>query len=505
MSSGSGVMVTGISSVTTTDSDVTGSLRWPGATTTTVVSTMGETPLVSAVEGAAGPFPLALTGMSPVGSMVLTPVVSSVRTTPLVTTMVSTVGATPLASTVVPSSVGGSSSMVAAGGTSPAITGPPSIGTGSSGGLSPAAAVFLPTSSRITSDVTVAPSSVIGTSAGSVDVLPGIHEPTLPTGGVMDKFSQLLKAQTEVMTAQVKAAAVQSLPSLTHYTGEGSDATDDEFDRWVERFRERAKFADWTEAEQLYQLKLHLDKLALDVFRMLPDDERKTMDSTLAALRKRFRPADIEELRGLDFHHRMQDDGETIEQLEISIQQLGRKAFPTITGKDFDRLLKGRFYQALLVKWQRKLGCPKPDEGFHELLARARMLEGHEKQFAVSALNRSGTKSGSNERSRKQHAKSSERQAASTTSRTTEKSAEVGIPSQFQCYKCKQVGHVRRDCPVRRDTGRNSTTGAADKREAPGRTTQVNTNVVEATSLPARLEDLTETQLEQLLATKRLG
>ncbi len=95
----------------------------------------------------------------------------------------------------------------------------------------------------------------------------------------------------------------------------------------------------------------------------------------------------------------MQDDGETIEQLGISIQQLGCKAFPTITGKDFDRLPKGRFYQALLVNWQRKLGCPKPDEGFHELLARARMLEGHEKQFGVSALNRNGTKSGSNERS----------------------------------------------------------------------------------------------------------
>ncbi len=108
----------------------------------------------------------------------------------------------------------------------------------------------------------------------------------------MDKFSQLLKAQTEVMTAQVKAAVIQSLPSLTHYTGEGSDTTDNGFDRWVEQFRERAKFADWTEAEQLYQLKFHLDKLALDVFRMLPDDERKTIDSTLAALRKRFRPAD---------------------------------------------------------------------------------------------------------------------------------------------------------------------------------------------------------------------
>ena len=126
-----------------------------------------------------------------------------------------------------------------------------------------------------------------------------MHQPTLGAEGVMDTFSQLLKAHTDVMMAQVKAAAVQSLPSLSHYSGEGSDITDNEFDRWVERFHERAKFAHWTEEEeeQLYQLKLHLDKSVLDVLRMLPGDEHKTVESTLEALRKLFRPADIEEIR----------------------------------------------------------------------------------------------------------------------------------------------------------------------------------------------------------------
>ena len=87
----------------------------------------------------------------------------------------------------------------------------------------------------------------------------------------------------------------------------------------------------------------------------------------------------------MEFHHKSQEPSETIEHLGISIQQLGRKAFPSIAGKDFDRLLKGRFYQALMVKWQRKLGPPKPEETFHDLLARARMLEECEKQFAASA------------------------------------------------------------------------------------------------------------------------
>jgi hypothetical protein len=211
----------------------------------------------------------------------------------------------------------------------------------------------------------------------------------------METFTRLLQVQTDAMAAQAKAVAVQSLPSLGCYTGEAGDAVDDGFDRWLERFRERAKFADWSAEEQLYQLKLHLDKTALNVFRMIPDSERETLDGAVAALKKRFKPADIEELRGLEFHHRTQGGDESIEQLGISIQSLGRKAFPTITGKDFDRLLKGRFYQALLVKWQRKLGCPKPDEGFHDLLARARMFEEHEKQFTASAQTRGETKKGS--------------------------------------------------------------------------------------------------------------
>ena len=50
-------------------------------------------------------------------------------------------------------------------------------------------------------------------------------------------------------------------------------------------------------------------------------------------------PVDIEELKGLEFHQKMQSS-ETIEQLGISIQRLGSKAFPHTEGKEFDRLLK---------------------------------------------------------------------------------------------------------------------------------------------------------------------
>jgi hypothetical protein len=46
--------------------------------------------------------------------------------------------------------------------------------------------------------------------------------------------------------------------------------------------------------------------------------------SAIQALKKHFKPGDIEELRGLEFHHHTQTTTEMIEQLGLSVQQLGR-------------------------------------------------------------------------------------------------------------------------------------------------------------------------------------
>ena len=116
---------------------------------------------------------------------------------------------------------------------------------------------------------------------------------------------------------------------------------------------------------------------------MIPETEQDTFDIAIAALGKRFNPKDIEELRGTEFYHVMQEN-ESIEQLGIIVQRLGRRAFPS-NKKEFDRLIKGRFFQALLVKWQCKLEALKPGETFHELYNRAQMVEQYEKQYAASA------------------------------------------------------------------------------------------------------------------------
>ena len=54
--------------------------------------------------------------------------------------------------------------------------------------------------------------------------------------------------------------------------------------------------------QQLYQLKLHLDETARDVFRILPETVWDCFSPTVSALNNIFQPVDIEELRGLEFY-----------------------------------------------------------------------------------------------------------------------------------------------------------------------------------------------------------
>ena len=188
---------------------------------------------------------------------------------------------------------------------------------------------------------------------------------------LIQSMSKLLQAQTEMLSAQAQAVAVQGLPALSKFSGENLETEEESFDRWLEMFEERAHLAGWTEEHKLYQLKIHLEHTALQIFRMLSDEEKKVYTTVKAKLKKRFRPVDIEELKSIEFHQKMQGT-ESVEKLGLSLQKLARKAFPSTTGKEFDRLLKGRFFQALHTKWQRKLGAPKPGELFSELYDRAR-------------------------------------------------------------------------------------------------------------------------------------
>ena len=82
----------------------------------------------------------------------------------------------------------------------------------------------------------------------------------------MQSMTELIKVQMQAMT---KAASVQSLLLVDRFAGEGSQADDGSINRWLERFDERPHLAEWSNVVKLYKLKMHLDKTALRVLRML--------------------------------------------------------------------------------------------------------------------------------------------------------------------------------------------------------------------------------------------
>ena len=328
---------------------------------------------------------------------------------------------------------------------------------------------------------------------------------------IMVTVTRLLEAQRQMMEAQVQAMAAQSVPPLRKFCGENINTDEGSIDRWLEQFAERARVAGWSEEQKLFQLKAHLEKTAEHTVRMLPEEEKSSCSSVVVALQKRFRSLDIEELRGLEFHQLMQEK-QSVEALGMELQKLGCKAFPTSSMKEFDRIVKGRFYQALLPKWQRKLGAPKTTETFEELYARARMLERHDQQYGA---NRGESKQPKHTSSRGGELQVSPdvQNEPSLKGQTVKASGGRSTGrhgGRRGCFHCGELSHIQRNCPQLKPeaVGRSGRVSNLSVRDTGGGVEEAGnvpvSNVLEPTQ-SSDVEERSLQQLEQWLATMRLN
>lgn len=77
----------------------------------------------------------------------------------------------------------------------------------------------------------------------------------------------------------------------------------------MEYFEERARVAGWTGEEKKYRLKIHLNKTAYQTYCNLSKEIKESYSAVIDAIRKRFQPVDIEELRGAEFYQMTQTTG----------------------------------------------------------------------------------------------------------------------------------------------------------------------------------------------------
>ena len=174
-------------------------------------------------------------------------------------------------------------------------------------------------------------SVVNGTAAGDSVNMPVVSGATA-VGSVMQQLTQLVQTQTAMVAAQTRAMSAQSFPPMSSYSGESSHSSEEGFDKWTEQFKEHAKLVGWSKDHHRFHLRMFLDGSAFQTYKLLPEDVKASYSATIDS---RFRPVDIEELRGMEFHQVFQKN-QSIEELGIELQQLAKRAFPAITGKNFD-------------------------------------------------------------------------------------------------------------------------------------------------------------------------
>ena len=176
-------------------------------------------------------------------------------------------------------------------------------------------------------------------------------------------------------------------------------------------------------------------------------------------------------------------------------------------------MLKGRFFQALHAKWQRKLGAPKITESFNELYDRACTLERQERQISANAAARGETKVSAGKPHNKQSNYSNRQPTKQSKVETmmpagSNKSHRQKTPVHFQtqqqqqtgsdqqkrgCWICGKLTHLARNCKE-------------SHLEASGRSGRASrTAHLTAAPQPVNVEDLTEEQLEKLLNQRRLS
>lgn len=226
-------------------------------------------------------------------------------------------------------------------------------------------------------------------------------------------------------------------------------------ERFLDHFDVVAKANNWNQEVQALQLPTALTKAAFDVYRRLSPEERGSISRLKAVLMKEFGAAALESDYALLFVSRRRQVGESLSDFGEALKSLGRKAYPTFTDQQLEKLCQTHFINGGLseaLRVQLLVGSVEGQESFRDLIARARRLE---QVLAPSLVRMVGAEGGMKSEVQKLtevvSALAEKVEALQKQQNTKEFSRSDSSKPQTPCPVCGDSGHWSRQCPKKKD------------------------------------------------------
>ncbi|KAF6199053.1 hypothetical protein GE061_015888 [Apolygus lucorum] len=181
---------------------------------------------------------------------------------------------------------------------------------------------------------------------------------------------------------------------------------------------------EWSDKERGEHLVASLSGPPLLVVHNLPRQHQSSFCKLSEAFQLRFGSEHLTSLLHSQLQARKQRDSETLAELATDIERLARGAFPDCPPEAVERIAVRSFVHAIRdVHVKSSVSISSPDS----IRAALRKAQRHEVEFSSPAEQR--------------------------THSSTNAVQPVPVPGPSRCYECKGLGHFRRECPKRTQSG----------------------------------------------------
>ena len=218
-------------------------------------------------------------------------------------------------------------------------------------------------------------------------------------------------------------------------------------ERFLDHFDVIAKANGWSEAAQILQMPTGLTGAAFDFYRRLLPEERDTVTKLKTALANEFGAGALESDYALMFAGRRRQLRESLPDFGEALKDLARKAYPSFTTDQLEKLCKTNFINGgldELLRVQLLVGTGADKESYRDLISRARRLE---HVLAPSRVRRIPDEQDS-------ELKREVQKLTSVVAALEQKVAALAEPPgrknqlpQTPCPVCGENGHWSRNCP----------------------------------------------------------